>query len=693
MAATDEHVDLELSTVGNTSPKASLTNPTKSFAKARCPPIVHTKPFQAGVGIAVAIAFTVSLIIGLVFGLRSPVWGYFGNEEQMVNHFSLGWREGFDWVIWNAGFGKRSWDGCHEIAYAVMYAADSGSSTKKPSHSTTNNQVEGVDEADWVKTDGTYIYSLNNQQTNSTDTGYGYGYGQCRQTLNIVRAYPVASASIMWSHMLDESFVAFAILLEESSNMLAVMGERVFERSQDVQREFVEIQVFDITNRANPTFVRSIAIEGWHIGARLSNGVLYEIVGFSPIQAINGELTRVMPFCVDSLASKSACTAVTEVGHVNTINAQSMISIVALDLKRPLTPLGKAMAAVKGSVVYVSRNSIYLATSDYLTTSSADTVIAKFDIAGTKIAFRGVRRVRGTVLNQFSLDEHPTTGYFRIATTSFISGITSSSSSFLYVFDERFELVGELGNIAPGERIYSARFDDNRAYLVTFKNTDPLFTIDLSQPRQPRIAGELKVPGVSDYLHPIDDTHVIGVGRNQPDPTQSILKDVKISLFDVSDPEAPKEAATVVITWDSPTETDGYISSPVKDDHKSFFYSHSKNLLAVPVDKRSYKSFMEDSQFGTYLYSITPQYTFALQARIDHYDEAKYSSDEFYYAANLNYYTGFLIRRHFYIENNFYTISNNQIYVNSIENYGLLAKLYIANRNSTIDPLTVELHH
>jgi len=179
----------------------------------------------------------------------------------MQRQFGLGWREGFNWVIWNTGFGKRSYDGCQEIMYAVMFAADSGTAEKGSSqndHSTTNNQVEGVDEADWVKTDGTYIYSINNQQVNQS------AFSGCRQTLNIFRAYPAASAALMSSLLLDEvhsapvqfialltylsqDFVAFSLLLQESSNTLAILGERT---DPSTYRTFVETRVYDVNDRS-----------------------------------------------------------------------------------------------------------------------------------------------------------------------------------------------------------------------------------------------------------------------------------------------------------------------------------------------------------------------------------------------------------------------------------------------------------
>jgi uncharacterized secreted protein with C-terminal beta-propeller domain len=184
------------------------------------------------------------------------------------------------------------------------------------------------------------------------------------------------------------------------------------------------------------------------------------------------------------------------------------------------------------------------------------------------------------------MDEH--NGFFRIATTSGNNwGEGSQTSNNIYILDETLNQVSKIENIAPGESIYAARFLGDRAYLVTFVQVDPLFTVDLSDPYNPRILGELKIPGYSEYLHPYDETHIIGIGK-EVDPSidadkvhtpgaiyYTAILGLKIALFDVSDIENPIEEAKIVIG-------DRGTDSPALYDHKAFLFDREKNSLSSP---------------------------------------------------------------------------------------------------------------
>ncbi len=213
------------------------------------------------------------------------------------------------------------------------------------------------------------------------------------------------------------------------------------------------------------------------------------------------------------------------------------------------------------------------------------TVIHKIGLNGSELKYQTFGEVPGSVLNQFSMDESG--GYFRIATTKnrswsiFLDDIASERDSYsnLYVLDSDLKTVGSIERLAPGERIYSVRFMQGRAYLVTFQQTDPLFVIDLSTPTSPRVLGELKIPGFSQYLHPYDDTALIGFGRDTEARNDGgvIQKGLKLSLFDVSDVLAPREVDTYVFGSSS-----SY--SRALDDHHAFLFSRDKNLLVIPFE-------------------------------------------------------------------------------------------------------------
>ncbi|MCE5295915.1 MAG: beta-propeller domain-containing protein, partial [Euryarchaeota archaeon] len=228
------------------------------------------------------------------------------------------------------------------------------------------------------------------------------------------------------------------------------------------------------------------------------------------------------------------------------------------------------------SVLYVSPENIYLTFSDWrwddqivsvegasVTSDDAEVVtkIFRLSMDGDGVAPNGMGEVIGYPLNQFSLDEKD--GQLRIATCSG----WSDRESMVFVLDPGMRTIGSLGGIAPDETIEAARFAGDTLYLVTFLQTDPLFVIDLSDPTEPSVLGELVVPGFSSYLHPMDDGHLIGIGMENGT--------LKVSLYDVSDPEYPTEVATVT--------ADTWAWSSAQWDHKAVLFDQRSGLLAIPV--------------------------------------------------------------------------------------------------------------
>lgn len=305
------------------------------------------------------------------------------------------------------------------------------------------------------------------------------------------------------------------------------------------------------------------------------------------------------------------------------------------------------------------------------------TVIHKISINNGGLKYRTAGDVTGMVLDQFSMDEDA--GYFRIATTknrtwSRFGSDDSESYSNIYVLDPDMKVVGEVENIAKGEQIYSVRFMQNRAYMVTFRRTDPLFVIDLSKPNDPKILGELKVPGFSSYLHPYDNTTLIGIGK-ESDENGRVTGGVKLSLFDVSDVENLKELDKYVIG-------DSSSNSIAIDEHKAFLFSREKNLLVIPVSTQyNFRaldgqgiSLQEQEMIlprpvpdpvppkypeyfnGAYVFSID-KFRFNLKGQINHAD----SADNSWW----NY--GIGVQRSLYIKDMLYTLSNKYLKANRIE--------------------------
>jgi inhibitor of cysteine peptidase len=244
------------------------------------------------------------------------------------------------------------------------------------------------------------------------------------------------------------------------------------------------------------------------------------------------------------------------------------------------------------------------------------------------------------VLNQFSMDEY--NDFFRIATTKWTS---DGSINNLFILNMSLNVVGKLEDLAPGESIYSARFMGDRCYLVTFRQIDPFFVIDVGNPAEPKVLGYLKIPGFSGYLHPYDENHIIGIGKQDTN--------VKLSLFDVTNVTAPTEITKYIVQayWSDST---------VLWDHKAFLFDKSKQLLALPVsisgDWYDTKGFWQ----GAYVFNVSLEQDFTLKGNITHQSGA----DEFE--------SGLQVKRILYIDNVLYTISDKKIKMNNLENLDLI---------------------
>jgi hypothetical protein len=264
-----------------------------------------------------------------------------------------------------------------------------------------------------------------------------------------------------------------------------------------------------------------------------------------------------------------------------------LVTVLTVPVKGtgPLAPKAATLTAA-ADTVYASTGNLYVAAHAWpnvgaggriAPTEDPGTDIHQFDITGEVAAHTASGHLDGYVLNQFSLSEHDER--LRVATTSMpmwtIQDGESESSSGVTVFErqgEKLAPVGSVGDLGKGETIRSVRYVGDTAYVVTFRQTDPFYVLDLSDPAAPRVVGELKLPGYSGYLHPIDETHILGVGQEGDEDGR--ITGVKVSLFDVSDPSAPVESAN----W---TQDGG--SQQVEFDAKAFLYWPATKLAVVPV--------------------------------------------------------------------------------------------------------------
>jgi len=275
------------------------------------------------------------------------------------------------------------------------------------------------------------------------------------------------------------------------------------------------------------------------------------------------------------------------------------------------------------------------------------TVINKVKVNNGQIDIDANGKSPGSVLNQFSMDEYDSV--FRIGTTlsarwSRLEKERTKSSNNVYTFDENLGMLGEIEGIAEGERIYSTRFVGERLYMVTFRQVDPFFVIDLSNPAKPKSLGELKIPGFSRYLHPYDENTIIGIGRDATE--QGRQQGLKISLFDVSDVSDPEEIAKYV-------SSDKYSQSTAEWEHKAFLFSKEKNLLVIPVSNYDWRD-SSDSYNGAFVFDITKD-DIELRGLIDHSSSL---SGRWY---------GPSVERSLYIEELLYTKSPYLLRINRLE--------------------------
>jgi hypothetical protein len=310
------------------------------------------------------------------------------------------------------------------------------------------------------------------------------------------------------------------------------------------------------------------------------------------------------------------------------------------------------------SNIYVSTENIYLTSPIYF--SPYGTAIHKISVKDGNISPVVSGNVLGYVLNQFSMDEY--NGFFRIATQD-------RGSTSVHVFNKNLEVVGKLEGLAPGETLHSARFMGGRCYLVTFVKIDPLFVIDLEDPTNPQVLGELKIPGYSDYLHPYDENHIIGVGKETVESETGDFawyQGVKISLFDVTTVSQPKEIGKIEI-GDRGTDT------PVLRDHKAFLFSSSKNLLVLPIllaeiDEAKYYpnpvppyAYGDFVWQGAYVLNVTLEDGFEVRGGITHIEnitELMESGDFFS--------SPYTVTRALYIDDLLYTVSSKKVKINSL---------------------------
>ena len=467
---------------------------------------------------------------------------------------------------------------------AAPMAADKAATT--PAFSGTNTHEAGVDEPDIVKTDGRRIVTV--------DQG----------TLRVIDA---ASKKVTGKLALDMGAYDANLLVSGDRALVLVRSATMFYG--DATKRYASdspdggFQAVLVDLAGTPRIISKFESAAGLVDARQTGGTARVVLSSTPRIAfpdqpnVRDEQDRVETnrkaidkAGVDAWLPEWSVTTggVTERGKVRcgdvrrppVYSARSILSVLTFDLAAPKLDNGRPVAIVAdGDTVYGTPTSLYVANDQRWRlnmwrardnrTTPQETEIYRFSVTGAEPpTFEAAGKVKGWLVNQYAMSEWD--GYLRVATTDENAG--SSAVRVLRPDEDTLKQVGQVSGLGKGEQIYSVRFIGDRGYVVTFRQTDPLYSVDLSDPAKPRVTGELKINGYSAHLQPVGEGRLIGIGQEASD--QGRRQGTQVSLFDVSDPAAPRRLAQQVVANGS--------SEAEYDPHAILWWPATK-LLVVPV--------------------------------------------------------------------------------------------------------------
>ena len=531
-------------------------------------------------------------------------------------------------------------------------------------YSRTNIQVQGVDEADIVKTDGDYIYSLSEN--------------------NVIITNVKDPTNIKVESKINEKIPEDLILYKDKLVIISADNSRGYGDSNTI------VSIYDISDKANPKKVKSFELYEPYFTTRCIDNKLY-VFSSGYLRVKDDKVVR--NYKEDNKTKELSLDKIKYLKDSYS-NIQTLIAEVDLNNLDKNINLDSYLIDIFNA--YISEDSIYLLDENY----NQDETVRPYDIFGPKgifVAFEDVdfsyngittiykfnidknkgvlystkTDIDGRTINQYSMDEKD--GNLRIA-------LESADGTRIAILDDKLHLLGETEKVAEDEEMRASRFVGDKAYLVTYETTDPLFVVDLSDVKDPKILGELKIPGYSTYLHPYDDTHLIGIGVDTEEiidrdefgeviSSRAIVTGMKMSLFDVSDVNNPKQLSQTTIG-------DSRTVSAVLTNPKALLFSKEKELIAIPVNNYQDEFSIEDYEDGEdvteafldydkpyisegyFVYNINLENGFTLKGVINH----EKSESTHYYNRNSK------LLRGLYIEDDLFTVSEEAIKVNKLDN-------------------------
>lgn len=547
--------------------------------------------------------------------------------------------------IYNGGGSVLLPDGATAAAAEEIPSEDAVSGADKSEnedYSGTNLQVVGVDEADVIKSDGKYIYALSGNCVHIISADKGQLEQKAKLTVEngspfemflyedrlIVLVYEETYTDKGYS---AEGSVGTGIaggiagdegIAAESPAVIAPDVMPGVSYPYYYGNQSIRADIYDVSDRSAPKLVNTYSQDGSYQSSRLIGDKLYIVTNktvYGQYLTEDNLSTYVPSYSVGGEKNYIPAEDIYLRMNNNQPYQEGYLFVCGVDISGEVKYVSGQAILGCGNTMYANTDSIYVVAYGGGVTENeifytCMTKIFRLAISDGQVVFTAENYVKGSVLNQFSMDEYK--GTFRIVTTVYSykvgasgDGTTwsaeSGTSNTLYTLDKNLNVIGSIEDIAPGERVYSVRFDGDIGFVVTYRQTDPLFTIDLSDPANPAILHALKIPGFSEYLHVYTPGRLFGLGRDD----SGFLK---LSMFDTSDKTDVTEKSTLVI--------EGVYYSPAEYNHKAILINGTKNIIAFMADDYN-------GQLRYYVYSYSDEGGFEQKAVVP------LSENSWYYTA------------------------------------------------------------
>lgn len=531
----------------------------------------------------------------------------FGSEEELRSFLASQATAMYRSNGMDGGFGCAA--SSADFFPTSMNAGVQADASESRDYSTTNIQEVGVDESDIIKNNGEVIYMLTANKIHVVSAIPADGMSEL-STIDI--DHYGSSLYLTGDRLVALSGYGYSYAYGSPMPMIWIAGATSSRGDSSPAMETIggpwrdggqtTVTILDVSDPANPTVSKSIRFEGDLATSRLIGDKLHLVLTTLPKLPNNPTPQNIASMAIDQWLPQfeevspdgTVTSSGSAVGWQNCLypsdsDGYAFTVVVTVDLADPDAEFRTTAVTANVGTVYASTQALYLTDTQYRNGNDGfrtDTIIHKLEFTDVGTQYVASGFVPGRPLSQYSLGEYQ--DYLRIATTTeqwSTRGEDLHSDLFvLGVNDTNLEVVGKIENIAPGEKIYSARFMGDRGFLVTFRRIDPLFTLDLADPANPRIVGELKVPGYSDHIQMLDANHLLTIGRDtQDDGNFAWVQGVLLTIFDVSDMADPK---ILTINGKEAREVIGGrgTSSEANYNPKAFNHYPARKALAFPVD-------------------------------------------------------------------------------------------------------------